>query len=121
MKRCKKVTDADGTGKDEEASPGAEGARQTTLRQSLESACYRKMAHDAFDRAVTFLVATDIMPTATVKRAGFGNFCKKLAPKLPIPSQRTVMCHITEVFDEKKGEIAEVILNARWVPSTADL
>lgn len=120
-KRRKKKGDVDGAQRSADSNQGPHGSKQASLCQIVENACDKKITQEAFDKAVTELIVTDMMPTATVERTGFENFCRTVAPRLSIPSRRTVVRRITAMFYEKKTEIIEEISNALWVSSTADL
>lgn len=107
----KKLWNSGSTQRRDDLHQTAPGSKRASPCKIVENAFNKWMTKEAHDRAVTQQTVSGMMPAATAERTRFEKFCRKMAPWMPIPSQRTVVWHTGAVFGEKKMEITEELRN----------
>ena len=67
------------------------------------------------------MLLEDMMPMATVERSGFQKFCKTLLPDVTLPSRRTLMRNMNELYKTEKKKLISELQKVKYVSCTADL
>lgn len=81
----------------------------------------RKVSQVMFQSALQSMLLEDMMPMATVERTGFKKFCSTVLPDVMIPSRRTMMRNMNELYKTEKKKLISQLQEVKYVSCTADL
>ena len=91
---------------------------QLTVDDSMMRA---KSTKRAMDKALAVMLVRDLLPFRFVEGPGFTAFMKVARPDYKIPSRRTVIRRLDEIYLLAFAELKELISQAAYTCSTADL
>ena len=61
------------------------------------------------------------MPVVTVERTGFKKFCERVIPDVSVPSRRTLVRNVGELYKTEKKALMDELQKVRFVSCTADM
>lgn len=67
------------------------------------------------------MLLEDMMPMATVERSGFKKFCATVLPHVTLPSRRTLMRSMNQLYKSEKKALIDELQKVKFVSCTADL
>jgi len=80
----------------------------------------KKVTQAVFNAALRSMFLEDMMPMATVERTGFQKFCATVLPDVTLPSRRTLMRNMNELYKSEKKELIDEMQKVQFVSCTAD-
>jgi hypothetical protein len=81
----------------------------------------RKVSQTVFQSALLSMLLEDMMPMAAVERTGFKKFCSTVLPDVIVPSRRTLMRNMNELYKTEKKKLISKLQEVKYASCTADL
>uniref|UniRef100_A0A1X7V1M4 Uncharacterized protein n=1 Tax=Amphimedon queenslandica TaxID=400682 RepID=A0A1X7V1M4_AMPQE len=97
--------------------------KQPTLQQAVErSQLYPKDSiNKKLDEVLVKMISTDLQPISEIEDTGFKDFVAQLNNKYELPSRRSVMSRLHDVYEEEKTRLHQELETVLDIVFTTDI